>query len=1293
MNKLFTKIAGAALGLTMAVGVGVAVSANNSEVMPVDAATNYQWQKMTSTSEFVDGTTILITQSSYYLNVSATSTSQTPRLANLTLSGGLPTLTADNTECLTVSGSGDSIKLVKASNNANWLITGSSNNAARINTGTTGNYWHIESGSTTGTFRLYSNSSTRYLSRYQTTDFRSYTGSADTSTAFKQLTIFKLVEAKTTQTITVDPASKEAYTDETISLTTNATTATWSLSSNTCGASLSANTGKNVSVSATSAGSVKVTAAATSTYTEASVTLTFSERPTTPFITPEKSSTSGYTGMDETISVSYGNLTSGLAVSSNDTSVVDASIDYDDEDGNADILLEFNGAGSTTVSLKDGSTQLETISVSVNASNVTITGLPSTGKAFIGNTLDLGATITVTATGSMSNSVTWSSGTTSVATVSSTGVVTGIKEGTSVITVTSVSKPSVSMSCTVSVEEQAVYTLVTDPSTLADGTQFVLVDYVSSTYRIAKDLNSGHIKMNTVTSATTISGTTSGSTVVTEEADVFTLVGSSGAWEIMRGDTYLQFTGTSNGNDSFTSTSSADTKFSIVASGTTNKLTINSNSRSNRALRYNTSTGDLRNYVNTGSQPDLYMFAIIPAQNELDHVTTSGQTTSFTAGNTFSYGGTLTAYYTIDDPLTKTPTSFKLDSESGTTITTSTVLTKAAHDGHEIYVLYTEDDITKSAHYTITVGYAAVTSVVINQHAAEIGLEELYDGYKSVGVTVNSQYADQGYEWIVSANTVDDKYLFDESGLLSGDTEGTITLRCRSTADNSKYDELVVTVTGNPTADFTPASVSGYVGKSDDIAFTYGNMSDTSLISITSSNSSIAEVDEFVADEGEGLVTVNFVAAGSATLSISYNGGSALDTLEVTVSTDSVTALTWSAPTIKVYSGASTTVSDASSWNVHYTMASGDYGSLVYGEYTLKLGGSSITLPHTWDTSEDGKVLSIEYGGFASPTTTTVDVTQTLQAVNADIQGEPVVSDLTFSAACGGSGTADDGASWTITSDGTESNWISGAGIHYGTNSASVTYIQLDNSDIAPTNGNKTITKIEVNARDAQANATLSVTVGGNAFGTSKSLTNTSTAYTFEGSAKGAIQVKSERTESMKKALYVLFVKVTYVTSSGTANIANVAGHEAAQKAVVAFAKAMNAAFDDTANCTEDVADAWSTASAAYASNITNNASLSADEKAYANNLIKYATAQYTDNTDEDFSYCLERAMATYESCIQKHGQKGFIGARPVSSSARISPISVVKNSGTTTAIIVVTSMLGLGAVGGYFFLRKRKEI
>ena len=141
------------------------------------------------------------------------------------------------------------------------------------------------------------------------------------------------------------------------------------------------------------------------------------------------------------------------------------------------------------------------------------------------------------------------------------------------------------------------------------------------------------------------------------------------------------------------------------------------------------------------------------------------------------------------------------------------------------------------------------------------------------------------------------------------------------------------------------------------------------------------------------------------------------------------------------------------------------------------------------------------------------------------------VSTMNFTAKCNGSGTANDNAKWTVTSDGTESNFDSTSGIHYGTNNAAVTYVQLTTSDISGT-----VKQVVVNARDAQATATISVTVGGSAYTCSGSTTatNSSANYTFTGSGSGAIVVRVDRGSSMKKAIYVKSVAVTYSSSGGT---------------------------------------------------------------------------------------------------------------------------------------------------------------
>ena len=147
---------------------------------------------------------------------------------------------------------------------------------------------------------------------------------------------------------------------------------------------------------------------------------------------------------------------------------------------------------------------------------------------------------------------------------------------------------------------------------------------------------------------------------------------------------------------------------------------------------------------------------------------------------------------------------------------------------------------------------------------------------------------------------------------------------------------------------------------------------------------------------------------------------------------------------------------------------------------------------------------------------------------------EDVTSTLTFAAKCNGSGIADDGVTWTVSSDGTESNYESTRGIHYGTSSAQVQYIKLSTSEIEGT-----ITKVVVNASTASGvSATVGVSVGDEAFGgAAKTLSTTATDYTFEGSAEGEIIVTVTKPSQAAKALFVKSVAVTYTTGGGSTPI------------------------------------------------------------------------------------------------------------------------------------------------------------
>ena len=212
---------------------------------------------------------------------------------------------------------------------------------------------------------------------------------------------------------------------------------------------------------------------------------------------------------------------------------------------------------------------------------------------------------------------------------------------------------------------------------------------------------------------------------------------------------------------------------------------------------------------------------------------------------------------------------------------------------------------------------------------------------------------------------------------------------------------------------------------------------------------------------------------------------------------------------------------------------------------SLNSAASGYTVSFTdtanaWTVSDNGEGTITVYPKAANTSTTADktldlvithkddgDVTSTITLKqNKQTNSGPKTSTLTFTKACGGSGTATDGAKWTVTSDGTESSFDNTKGIHYGTSSAQVQYIRLSTSDITGT-----ITSIVVNASTASGvvSATVGVTVGGAAFGgAAKSLTSSAADYTFTGSASGEIVVTVTKPSKASKALYVKSIIVTY---------------------------------------------------------------------------------------------------------------------------------------------------------------------
>ena len=712
----------------------------------------------------------------------------------------------------------------------------------------------------------------------------------------------------------------------------------------------------------------------------------------------------------------------------------------------------------------------------------------------------------------------------------------------------------------------------------------------------------------------------------------------------------------------------------------------------------------------------------VNASKSLSSISISNYTTTYYVDDEFSFDGVCTATYSDSSSEPVTPTSV-----------TSPNMSTAGEK--TVTVSYTYGGTTKTAQYTITVveGGSAVSgsytwNLAIASYNTPTSTEQVTwdsdcasmvaDKYNSgtnannyLGGDSNARTSSRFYQ--NSKLTFTPKTSYEITSVVYTATGTTYA----NAMKNSEWTNATATVS-DTTVTITPTDgnsafygVVGGTSGATSVVVNYLYTPPAELSSITLDTTNVQTVfavnDTFnytglvvtahYNDSSSSVVTPTSVSSpnmsttGQKTVTVTYEENDVSKSAQYNITVNSNPTLTWTAPTINTYSGTSLTSTMANSWGVTYNNGSGSTTNPTYGQFSVKLGGTTISLPYTWQAGDDGKTLAVSYSSLTT-TTTTVSIVQSLQAVNKEVPGETTTSDLTFTAACGGSGTADDGKGWTVTSDGTESTFDSqnGKGIHYGTSGAAVQYIKLTSTAFSGT-----ITKVVVQASTASGvSATVSVKVGDAAFGGSaQSLTTSNAPYTFSGEATGTIEVLITKPSSATKAIYCKGVAVTYATSGSSTNLANVAGHEDAQRAVVKFAKAFNTAMDTTSSCTTNMSSAWSLATSAWNTFLSDAAALGSTEEAYAKDLVKYATAQWTNGTDSDYSYCLERCLATYEKCVRAHGQTAFMSdVRTAPNAAPISPISI-NNVSTPTLIIIIVSVIALSAVGGYFYIRRKKEI
>lgn len=832
------------------------------------------------------------------------------------------------------------------------------------------------------------------------------------------------------------------------------------------------------------------------------------------------------------------------------------------------------------------------------------------------------------------------------------------------------------------------------------GSFFLVVGTTGGTYGV------GVVKApSTTVSAGGFDTYTTSSTSVEglEESDAFVFTAVSGlddTWYIKTPDgLYLNTTTANNG---LTCNSTSD--YWTVEEGTgtyAGKLIMHSHTNSKYISMTTNSGSKVRTYGNTNTGDCTVSFVPYEEPVTLDSLSISGATSTFTAGDYFSLGSpTITATYSTGAEsiaANDSGLSFKL---GGNAITTSTRLT-SSDNGKSLVVRYTDSEnrYADATGYTLTVNPKPVQSVTLDKASATI----TKGGTVQLTASVIDEYAIQTVKWTtsnssiatVSAATSTSGDAITVTGSSSNAGSATITAYVDEN-DNGSLDSgeksatCTVTVSGDPVLNMLDGDENVISGESFHAFTTDSNIylhvdaqNFVGAITYTWSSSNTNAIA--IVEEADEMCEFDIIGAGTnvrlSCHAVGATSGNLTTYVDYTVTEPQVDEVTWSAPaTLSVYDNASLTAANITSWSPAYHKDNGESGSISSG-YTVKLGGTTISLSHPWDVEEDGEELWIEYGGIAS-SHVTVQVTEHLNAIDYSswqrvtsisagdtivignaAKGEFMTSATPANGTLGVvSGTITDGVCTDMPSSavkftvgGSSGAWTlqdeSGNYLSVSTTTKTSLYLQEDSATVA-------ISFSETSA------------VFGNSSGYRIVLNSSASPHRFStyNSTLSASMVLPE------------------IYKSTTTNIADT--NTNAQRAILGFAKTFNSTMNcDDGGSTVNINSKWSTLSTTFSN--TMNA-LSDGDKTVFKRLVANASSVEDGDSLQDFLARYDYIIAKYKISNDFLHSAADRGA--VAYSARVTPFNIIGNNGNTVVIVVVISMISLTAVGGYFFLRKKKE-
>ena len=414
--------------------------------------------------------------------------------------------------------------------------------------------------------------------------------------------------------------------------------------------------------------------------------------------------------------------------------------------------------------------------------------------------------------------------------------------------------------------------------------------------------------------------------------------------------------------------------------------------------------------------------------------------------------------------------------------------------------------------------------------------------------------------------------------------------------------------------------------------------------------------------------TATSTSLDEITVNASFEGKNASETYEITVNPDSVTKLSWgNRGTVNVFSG--TTLGDAvdtSAWTFTPTWASGksDSPSWGTGENDVHVGlydtptpaseGTALTTSYALQASDNGKYLVAYYQGTKTGNNTTISVTK-WRSVKEDAE---ISSEITWSSS---TATISDTSLVTEVQNGGYTNYeLSSLRLGTGNGGGSITITA--SSDI---------TSVKVSAKAYSDSYKGTLTIG------DKTADIQSTTYT-DYEVTLATPTASISLSTASKNVRINMAKITVYSSASDVEIGKTDDCLGLETFIDSYMHTDIAFNDDP---TLDVNNTGDCKTKGWYS----------DAKAAFNNLNDHQRSLFVSNSAYLNEFARLSAWAAANGDAIGTDTNDNQNVLVANSSNLIGLISSEENSSIPT-IIVIVSLVGLTAVGGYFLLRKKKE-